>query len=97
MGRLHLGVLGSGAALSLFIELTQILNNRATDVDDLIMNLIGTAAGFIVYKVFDRRTESRFQRRDIPLSMLAASILLPYLGRFFLYHDMGLAKLLYGF
>lgn len=90
-------VLGSGAALSLFIELTQILNNRATDIDDLIMNLIGTAAGFIVYKVFDRRTESRFQRRDIPLSMLAASILLPYLGRFFLYHDMGLAKLLYGF
>ena len=92
-----LSVLGVGAAFSVFIELTQLLNVRASDVDDLILNAAGTVLGFAAYRIFDKAAGSRFQQRNVPLSLLAASILVPYLGRFLLYDDMGLARLLYGF
>ena len=92
-----LSVLGIGAAFSVFIELTQLLNVRASDVDDLILNTAGTVIGFAVCKAVDKVTGSRYQQRNVPLSLLPICILVPYLGRFFLYDDMGLARLLYGF
>ena len=90
-------VLGIGAAFSLLIEITQILNVRATDIDDLIMNMIGTGIGFGLYQIFDKGTTSRFQQRNVPAAALGICVLMPYIGRFFLYNDMGLARLLYGF
>lgn len=90
-------VLGIGAVFSLFVEMTQLLNTRATDIDDLILNSLGTLIGFSAFKLFDAATGSRFQHRDAPLPLLVICILVPYLGRFFLYDDMGLARLLYGF
>lgn len=92
-----LSVLGVGLAFSLFLELTQLLNARATDVDDLILNAAGTLIGFAVCNVLDKATGSRFRSGDIPLSLLPLCILAPYFGRFFLYDEMGLARLLYGF
>ena len=88
---------GIGAAFSLFIETTQLLNIRATDIDDLLMNTAGTVIGFGIYRLFDRFTGSRSQQKGVPLPLFLIAFLTPYLGRFFLYHDMGLAKLLYGF
>ena len=88
---------GIGVAFSLFIEGSQLLNFRATDVDDLILNTVGTVIGFTLYQVFDRITESKYQQKEIPLTILPISILLLFFGRFFLFNDMGLAKLLYGF
>lgn len=35
---------------SLVIELMQLFNHRATDIDDLLMNTIGGAVGYAVYK-----------------------------------------------
>ena len=35
-----------GFALSLFIELLQLFNFRLTDVDDLLMNMVGTLIGY---------------------------------------------------
>ena len=35
---------------SLVIELMQLLNHRATDIDDLLMNTIGGAVGYAGYK-----------------------------------------------
>ena len=90
-------ILGIGAAFSLFIELTQLLNIRATDIDDLIMNTAGAVIGFGIYRLFDRVTGSRSHQKGVPLSLLFVAVLTPYLGRFFLHNDMGLAKLLYGF
>ncbi len=39
-----------GFGLSLMIELLQILTFRATDVNDLITNVLGTAIGFLIAK-----------------------------------------------
>lgn len=36
---------------SLFIEVTQLLNTRISDVDDLIANTLGTFIGFLVWKI----------------------------------------------
>lgn len=36
---------------SLFIEVLQIFNYRATDVNDLIMNTLGGIIGFFIYKI----------------------------------------------
>lgn len=89
-------VLCLGAGFSLFVELTQLLNIRASDVDDLILNTAGTALGFAAFKVFDRISGSGCRQRA-PVSLLPLCLLTPYLSRFFLYDDMGLARLLYGF
>ena len=35
-----------GAALSLLIELSQLLNIRSTDIDDLLLNTLGAMAGY---------------------------------------------------
>lgn len=44
-----------GFALSLLIELSQLFNYRATDIDDLIMNTLGTVIGYAVYTLLLRR------------------------------------------
>lgn len=42
------GVLVTGVGFSLAIEIAQLFNRRLTDVDDLIMNTMGTLIGFII-------------------------------------------------
>lgn len=37
-------------AFSLIIEIMQLFNHRATDVDDLLMNTIGGVVGYGIYK-----------------------------------------------
>ena len=44
-----------GFGLSLFIELLQMLTFRATDVNDLITNVLGTAFGYFMVKPFFKR------------------------------------------
>ena len=44
-----------GFGLSLFIELLQMLTFRATDVNDLITNVLGTAIGYFMVKPFCKR------------------------------------------
>lgn len=39
-----------GASLSLYIEVTQLLNIRMTDIDDLIFNTLGTLVGYLILK-----------------------------------------------
>lgn len=45
-------IIFSSFIFSLSIELTQLLNKRTTDIDDLIMNTIGGILGFIIFKIF---------------------------------------------
>ena len=44
-----------GFTFSLMIELSQLLNRRATDIDDLIMNTLGTIIGFGLYCLLFRK------------------------------------------
>lgn len=39
-----------GFCISLFIEISQLFLNRTTDVDDLILNTLGTIIGLLIYK-----------------------------------------------
>ncbi len=41
-----------GFCLSAFIEFCQLFLIRATDIDDLILNTLGTAAGLFIYSLF---------------------------------------------
>ncbi len=47
--KLHVTLL-VGAGLSLLIELLQLFGVRSTDIDDVILNTIGTSLGFIIGK-----------------------------------------------
>ena len=44
----------SGFLLSLLIEISQLFNFRVTDVDDLLMNTLGTAVGYAGFLVIRR-------------------------------------------
>ena len=91
-------ILGTGLGFSILIELSQLLNNRRTDIDDLILNTVGAIIGFILYKKFDKYTDSKYQLNDkIPMVIMIISILVMFIGRFLFFNEMGFARLLYGF
>ena len=55
-----------GFLFSFFIEISQIPTNRAVDIDDLIMNTIGTVLGYAIWKgigkvLFSKNEEKRTQ------------------------------------
>ena len=90
-------IIGVGFFFTMLIEISQLLNNRATDIDDILLNLLGSVVGFWLFKVWDRLTKSKFQVDCSFTYELPIYITVIFVGRFFLYDRMGLAKLLYGF
>jgi glycopeptide antibiotics resistance protein len=86
----------SGLSFSLLIEISQLLNHRATDVDDLIMNTAGALSGSLIYRGFAHITKWRNQRvnslKHEPFLYASAM----FLGHFLLYNQFGLVNLLYG-
>lgn len=90
-------VIGVGFLFTFLIELSQLFNNRRTDIDDIILNVLGAAIGFILYNLFDKLTKSKFRIKSPNAVELTFSILFVFASRFLLFNEMGLAKLLYGF
>jgi glycopeptide antibiotics resistance protein len=43
-----------GFLFSLSIEIIQLLNDRITDIDDLLMNAAGTVAGYLIWACFKK-------------------------------------------
>lgn len=94
----HPGLIaGSGFGFSLLIELSQLLNNRRTDIDDLLLNTLGALIGYAIFKTVLMICGGRREAPSPAGYMLFVSILAAFLGHFLFYNDMGLAKLLYGF
>lgn len=87
----------AGFSFSLLIELSQLLSYRGTDVDDLILNTLGALIGFLLYKVLDNVTKSRYQLTDLDTRELPVYIAALYLGRCLLFHQVGLINLVYGY
>lgn len=87
----------AGAAFSILIELSQLLSYRGTDIDDLITNTLGAAIGYIMYKLWDRLSKSKYQFAGFDPWELPAYILVLFLGRFILFNYVGLINLVYGF
>lgn len=86
----------SGLAFSLLIELSQLCNFRATDVDDLIMNALGTVLGWLAFRFFAHLIQWKpEQQLQWPFGP-AQTVALVFLGRFLLYRGSWMAWLLYG-
>ena len=83
----------AGGAVSLLIELSQLLNNRRTDVDDLILNTMGALIGGILYLLFRRLWTG--QRRSWPRWQPVVYLGVAFLGHFFFYNEYGLVRLLW--
>lgn len=73
---------------SFSIEICQLFNRRNSDVDDLLMNVVGAIIGFFIYKAFmkllkrENKEEKDFSlSKNEPIIYLTLSIL----GTFFLY------------
>lgn len=88
-----------GLSFSLLIELSQLLNIRATDVDDLLMNTSGAVIGYLIYLILNLvwGLEKRIKIEKDGICRLGIYILITFLIRFFCYYEFGLAKLIYGF
>lgn len=92
-----------GFSFSLAIELSQLLNHRATDIDDLILNTLGALLGFALYRLWSSRANAArskhvFVSERLPSAREPALYLaVTFAGHFFLFNEMGIAKLLYGF
>ena len=89
-----LPVVTTGLAFSVFIELSQLLNIRISDVDDLILNTLGALIGYLLGKPLSLLA----RKMGIPASdggaMAWGIILLVFFGRFFLYDEMLFASYL---
>ncbi|KEI74937.1 teicoplanin resistance protein VanZ [Clostridium botulinum B2 128] len=90
-------ILVSGFSFSMFIEVTQLLNNRSTDIDDLILNTIGGLIGYGIYKMFVCVIKSEPESCDCCKWEPFIYIVVMFMGRFLLFNEFGFAKLLYGF
>ena len=90
-------ILATGFMFTILIEASQLLNNRRTDIDDIILNVLGAVVGFGLFKLFDKIIKPKFYVKNPIVAELMISIVVVFLGRFFLYNEMGLAKILYGF
>ena len=75
-----------GAGFSLLIEITQLFNYRATDIDDLTANTLGVLLGYFIWKIFVRLFGSRLKAKAIGRQEAIIYILLSVAGTFLLYN-----------
>lgn len=54
-----------GFSFSLIIEVLQLLNMRATDIDDLLMNTLGAAIGYLIYTLLFKELSSRIKLNNL--------------------------------
>lgn len=89
--RKPLSVLMLGFGFSVLIEASQILSFRATDIDDVILNTLGAMAGWGLYRL----AASHLPKWELPGAFLNTAVLAPFLGRFFLYYELGFIHYIY--
>lgn len=90
-------ILGTGLVFTTLIEVSQLANNRRTDIDDVLLNVLGAVLGFGIFKLLNKATNSKFQVNNPAVAELIICIVTVFVSRFLLFNEMGLAKLLYGF
>lgn len=75
-----------GAGFSLMIELSQLITNRTTDVNDLLANTIGACIGYILWKLFVLCFGTYMKKTPIGNGNVIWYIALSFMGQFFLYY-----------
>ena len=90
-------ILLAGISFSLLIELSQLLNLRSTDIDDLLLNTLGAVIGFALYRAVAAITKRKAREETGFRAETLLYLAVMFLGRFLLFHEFGFAKILYGF
>ena len=67
--------LTAGFLPSLTVELIQLFTFRATDVDDLIMNTLGTLVGFLIAKLIFHHRTAVFRGKKDWLELMAINLI----------------------
>lgn len=85
-----------GFAFSLLIELSQLLNPRSTDIDDVILNTSGAVIGYLIFKKLDKYF--KFNEESVCYNEYEPGIYIiaMFAGRFFLFNELGAARIMYG-
>lgn len=68
--------------ISLLIELSQLFNNRKTDIDDIILNVAGAIIGYIVYKLVTKLFPKISNKNMFNISEFVIYVLIMTIGRF---------------
>jgi len=78
--------IAAGFLFSLSIEIGQLFSRRQTDIDDLLMNVLGTILGFCIWlllgKLFKTKPRTLNAYKDDPLMYICLSVF----GTFLLYN-----------
>ena len=88
-GTTCIGTVKVGFCLSLLIEISQLFNRRATDIDDLIMNTLGTALGYLIYRLFFHRLKVFQLENDAPGILIKNAALISVALIFLCYFFIG--------
>ena len=96
-GAKFLSAAAIGGGFSLLIELSQLMNSRRTDIDDLICNTLGACLGFILCRIVFPKKRLPGRVSEANTRQAALYLLGMFAGRFLFYDGFGLAKLLYHF
>lgn len=84
-----------GIFFSLLIEVSQLYTNRATDIDDLIVNTFGALVGYLIFKVFINVTKLDLKSKESLNFEPIIYIVIMFISRYLLFNEFGLVKLLY--
>lgn len=68
--------LAAGFLTSVAVELIQLFTFRATDVDDLIMNTLGTVVGFLLAKLIFRHRTAVYRGREDWLELTSVNVII---------------------
>lgn len=68
--------------ISLSIELSQLFNNRKTDIDDIILNVAGAIIGYIVYRLVAKLFPKISNKNMFKISEFVIYVMIMTIGRF---------------
>lgn len=85
-----------GFLFSLLIESSQLLNNRSSDIDDLILNTLGAFIGFVIFRILDKVLKFN-PNNNYNNYELAVIIDIMFIGKFLLFNEYLIVSLLYDF
>ncbi|MBU3217380.1 VanZ family protein (plasmid) [Clostridium estertheticum] len=88
-------VVYTGLLFSLAIELSQLLDRRTTDIDDLIMNTMGAFLGLVIFYLFEKLFKSKKEKQKDSLIRTKLSFLAYHEACFYLIFSFAGVFLLY--
>lgn len=81
--------------ISLSIELSQLFNNRKTDIDDIILNVAGAIIGYIVYRLVAKLFPKISNKNMFKISEFVIYVMIMTIGRFLLFAEFYFASIFY--